>query len=77
MNNLGASVLLLGHSPKKQNNGGITLDRLIGSKQISNFIDACFCIVKIAGEESRVYVKQLKARSCPISLHEGRVLVVQ
>lgn len=75
MNKLGASILLLGHSPKLQSKGVITLDRLGGSKQISNFIDACFCIGKTAGEINKVYIKQLKARSCPITLHEGRVLV--
>lgn len=75
MQKLGASILLLGHSPKQQSSGVITIDRLGGSKQISNFIDACFCIGKIAGETSRVYIKQLKARSCPIILHEGHALV--
>ena len=71
MNKLGASILLLGHSPKLQSKGVITLDRLGGSKQISNFIDACFCIGKTTGEINKVYIKQLKARSCPITLHEG------
>ena len=34
MNSLGASFLLLGHSPKKKDNSPITLDNLAGSKNI-------------------------------------------
>lgn len=44
MNSLGASFLLLGHSPKKKDNSLITLDNLAGSKNVGNFIDSCFCI---------------------------------
>lgn len=73
---LKASVLLLGHSPKKsKGNSTITLDRLSGSKNISNFIDACFCMGKVEDGGGKVYIKQLKARSCAITLNENRVLV--
>ena len=76
MNSLGASFLLLGHSPKKKDNSPITLDNLAGSKNVGNFIDSCFCIgqAKTDGNEKR-YIKQLKNRSSQIILNEEHVLV--
>lgn len=75
MDKLGASVLLIGHSPKEPKNRSVlTIDRLSGSKNIANFIDACFAIGKIKNE-NKVYIKQLKARSCAITMDEGHVLV--
>lgn len=71
---LGASVLLLGHSPKAKDNAILTLDKLAGSKNLSNFIDSCFAVGKVEGER-KVYLKQLKARSCAISMDENHVLV--
>lgn len=78
VNKLGVSVLLIGHTPKElSNNRILTLDRLAGSKNISNFLDACFGVGKVKddNEANSVYIKQLKARSCPITLNENRVLV--
>lgn len=74
MEMLGASVLLLGHSPKAKDNVILTLDKLAGSKNLSNFIDSCFAVGKVEGER-KVYIKQLKARSCAISMDENHVLV--
>lgn len=71
---LGISVLLLGHSPKVKDNAILTLDKLSGSKNLSNFIDSCFAVGKVEGER-KVYLKQLKARSCAISMDENHVLV--
>lgn len=76
MNSLGASFLLLGHSPKKKDNAPITLDNLSGSKNVANFIDSCFCIGQTRTEESeKLYIKQLKNRSSQIILNEEHVLV--
>ena len=74
MEMLGASVLLLGHSPKAKDNAILTLDKLAGSKNLSNFIDSCFAVGKVEGER-KIYIKQLKARSCAISMDENHVLV--
>lgn len=75
MSMLGASVLLLGHSPKAQKDYTIlTLDKLAGSKNLSNFIDSCFAVGKVEGER-KIYIKHLKARSCAISMDENHVLV--
>lgn len=74
MEMLGVSVLLLGHSPKAKDNAILTLDKLAGSKNLSNFIDSCFTVGKVEGER-KVYIKQLKARSCAISMDENHVLV--
>ena len=74
MEMLGISVLLLGHSPKVKDNAILTLDKLSGSKNLSNFIDSCFAVGKVEGER-KVYLKQLKARSCAISMDENNVLV--
>lgn len=71
---LGISVLLLGHSPKVKDNAILTLDKLSGSKNLSNFIDSCFAVGKVEGER-KVYLKQLKARSCAISMDQNHVLV--
>lgn len=69
---LGASILLLGHSPKRKGHGLITIDDLAGSKNIANFIDSCFCIGKA---KDKVYIKQLKSRNSAITLNEDHVLV--
>ena len=76
MNSLGASFLLLGHSPKKRDNSPITLDNLSGSKNVANFIDSCFCVGEgtTEGNEKR-YIKQLKNRSSQIIFNEEHVLV--
>ena len=74
MEMLGISVLLLGHSPKAKDNAILTLDKLAGSKNLSNFIDSCFAVGKVEGGR-KVYIKQLKARSCAISMDENHVLV--
>lgn len=74
MEMLGVSVLLLGHSPKVKDNAILTLDKLSGSKNLSNFIDSCFAVGKVEGER-KVYLKHLKARSCAISMDENHVLV--
>lgn len=74
MEMLGVSVLLLGHSPKVKDNAILTLDKLSGSKNLSNFIDSCFAVGKVEGER-KVYLKHLKARGCAISMDENHVLV--
>jgi transposase-like protein len=76
MNSLGASFLILGHSPKKRDNSPITLDNLSGSKNVANFIDSCFCVGEgtTEGNEKR-YIKQLKNRSSQIIFNEEHVLV--
>lgn len=70
----GLSVLVLAHTPKRENLTQITQNDLAGSKRLFNFFDSVFAIGKsIKGEDVR-YIKQLKARSTSIKYGENNVL---
>jgi len=61
------SLLVLAHTPKRQHlSSPLTLNDLAGSKQLSNFADSIFCVGKSHQDSTIRYVKQLKARSCPV-----------
>ncbi|MEI7708160.1 MAG: AAA family ATPase [Chlorobium sp.] len=62
----GVSVLLLAHSPKRNNAIPIGLDDLAGSKHLMNFVDSAFTIGTSFRDSGLRYIKQIKARSCPI-----------
>ncbi len=64
----GLSMLVLAHTPKRSNpSAELTLNDLAGSKQLSNFADSIFCIGRSSQGGDIRYIKQLKARSCPVA----------
>ena len=71
----GLSVLVLSHTPKRDLSQPITQNDLAGSKRIFNFCDSVFAIGMSARDSSMRYLKQLKARSCPIEYDASHVQV--
>lgn len=67
--NAGLSVLILGHTPKRDKSKPLTQDDLAGSKMITNFIDASFAIGESAREARIRYLKQTKVRSAQMEFH--------
>ena len=68
------SILVLAHTPKRENNSPITQNDLAGSKRLFNFFDSVFAIGRSSQGDDMRYIKQLKARLCPITLGENSVL---
>lgn len=54
------SVLVLAHTPKRDNSGPISLSDLAGSKHLSNFSDGVFAIGRSVEGKSIRYIKQIK-----------------
>ena len=64
--NHGYSILIMSHTPKRDDTRPVTVNDMAGSMVLSNFIDSSFCIAKSAQESSLRYVKQIKVRSAEI-----------
>jgi len=60
-NQLGISIMLIGHTPKIIPGQSVDLANLAGSAQLTNLIDSCFALNR-AGN-GQVYIKQLKQRN--------------
>ncbi|SMD46394.1 Helix-turn-helix domain-containing protein [Aquiflexum balticum DSM 16537] len=58
----GLSVLVLAHTPKRDNSRPISVNDIQGSKMISIFMDSCFAIGESHKDKSLRYLKQIKAR---------------
>ena len=57
------SMLVIGHTPKRDLNKPLTEDDMSGSKHLMNLCDSAFAIGKSAKESHVRYVKQIKCRS--------------
>jgi predicted ATP-dependent serine protease len=64
--NHGYSILIMSHTPKRDDTRPVTVNDMAGSMVLSNFIDSSFCIAKSAQDSSLRYVKQIKVRSAEI-----------
>ena len=72
----GLSILVLGHTPKRDKERGLTDDDLAGSKMLGNFTDAMFAIGKNSEDGSgRVYLKQVLVRSAEHKYSADNVIV--
>lgn len=60
---LGLSILVIAHTPKRNQSRRITVNDLQGSKVLSNFADSIFAIGQSGIDAGIRYLKQLKARS--------------
>lgn len=60
---LGLSILVLAHTPKRANHRPISVNDLQGSKVLSNFADNIFAIGESKLDASGRYIKQIKPRS--------------
>ena len=73
----GWSILIVAHTPKKDDKLPISDDDIAGSKVIFNFIDSAFAIGKsIRGEEFR-YIKEMKTREDKIHHGVSNVIVTR
>ncbi|RCS28089.1 LuxR family transcriptional regulator [Polaribacter sp. WD7] len=59
----GVSILVLAHTPKRDESKPITKNDLAGSKMLMNFCDSCFTIGKSSQDMALRYIKQIKQRN--------------
>lgn len=71
------SILVLAHTPKRDNSRPISINDLQGSKQFANFADCIFAINKSSQGEHLRYLKQLKVRACENLYHSENVIVCE
>ena len=71
----GLSILVVGHTPKRDESRPIELNDLSGSKMISNLVDSVFAIGSSQKESSYRYIKQLKCRSAEMLYTSENVIV--
>jgi predicted ATP-dependent serine protease len=68
------SILVLGHTPKRNPSNPITMNDLTGSKMLMNFFDTAFAIGTSVIEPSMRYIKQLKVRSSELKYGSDNVI---
>jgi len=67
------SVLVIAHTPKRNNIQPLGMNDLFGSSMLSNFVDSMFAIGEsTTGHEMR-YIKQIKVRNAEKVYHYGKV----
>ena len=71
------SVLVLAHTPKRDETRPINLNDLAGSRILANFADSVFAIGKSAADSRVRYLKQLKVRSAEMVYSTDNVAVFQ
>tara|TARA_B110000211_G_scaffold219257_1_gene264872 strand:- start:126 stop:1625 length:1500 start_codon:yes stop_codon:yes gene_type:complete len=70
------SMLIIGHTPKRDQNEKIELKHLAGSAQLSNLADSVFGMGKSNQNQGDRYIKQLKVRSFEEEYHDENVLLM-
>ena len=68
------SIMVVGHTPKKDVFTPINMNHLQGSAQISNALDGCFAI-GICQDQKQRYIIELKQRNAEITAHAGNVII--
>jgi hypothetical protein len=71
----GISILVLAHTPKRDDSKPITKNDLAGSKMLMNFCDSCFAIGKSSQDPSFRYIKQLKQRNTEHIYHAENIIL--
>lgn len=74
---MGLTLLVISHTPKRYLNQPITQNDLAGSKQIINFLDAALAISKSVKDPHLRYIKQVKVRSAAYTYDSNNVLVCE
>lgn len=72
-NKYNLSMLVLAHTPKRDQSKPITGNDLQGSKMLMNFCDSAFAIGKSTQDKDRRYLKQLKQRNTSQVYGQGNV----
>jgi|GEM_PF-571108 len=73
----GWSLLVIAHTPKRDEKSPILPSHLAGSKKIFNFFDSIFALGRSCKGDDYRYLKQLKVRSSEIQYGEDNVLILQ
>jgi len=76
-NKYGLSVLVLAHTPKRDETKQIAMNDLAGSSMLMNFCDTSFTIGRSCIDKDLRYIKQLKARSTEIKFDSENVATCQ
>ena len=71
------SLLVLAHTPKRDQTKAITKNDLAGSKMLINFCDSSFTIGSSAVDSNLRYLKQIKQRNCEEIYGSDNVMVCQ
>jgi RecA-family ATPase len=69
------SILVLAHTPKRDESKPISKNDLAGSKMLMNFCDSSFAIGNSSQEASFRYIKQIKQRNTEHLYHSENVIV--
>jgi RecA-family ATPase len=69
------SMLILAHTPKRDDSKPLTKNDLAGSKMLMNFCDSCFAIGKSSQDPSFRYIKQIKQRHTEHLYHSENVIL--
>ncbi|MCH2489282.1 MAG: AAA family ATPase [Flavobacteriales bacterium] len=69
------SILVLAHTPKRNNSLPIGKNDLQGSKMIINFCDSCFAIGQSYRDSNLRYLKQVKSRNSEIIYSEDNIVL--
>jgi len=72
-NEMGLSILVLAHTPKRSASKPLTINDLAGFKTLSNFADSVFAIGQSRMESDIRYIKHLKQRSSEMLCDERNV----
>lgn len=75
--NNGYSILIIGHTPKRDETRPMSVNDMSGSMMLSNFADTTFAIGKSAQNPNFRYIKQLKVRSSDLLYGYESVKVLQ
>lgn len=71
------SMLILAHTPKRNQFSALTKNDLSGSRQLMNFCDSAFAIGESALDNSFKYIKQIKQRNTECIYHSENIIVCQ
>lgn len=73
----GFSILVIGHTNKRDLKMPLTQNDLSGSKKLMNFFDAAFCINKSNSDGAVRYIKQIKTRNGAFEYDADHVLTCE
>jgi len=73
----GLSILVLGHTPKRDLSKPLSINDLAGSKMLANFCDSAFAIGQSSSDSNLRYFKQLKQRNTEQIYDSENVCVCQ
>lgn len=73
----GVSILVLTHTPKRDNSMPISKNDISGSKRVIDFCDSAFAIGESQKDPSIKYLKQVKVRQTEVSYGYNNVVEIQ